>query len=53
MWFEKPKDIHFVKMGNQYVQLERVYKGEKFNTDYLTTTFILFAVVGLVVGYVL
>lgn len=51
-WFDKPRDIHFVKLDKQYVQLERVYKGEKYNLDGLTTIFIVSLVAGLVLGYV-
>jgi hypothetical protein len=52
VWNEKVKDIHFVKLDKHYVQLERVYKGEKYNLDGLTTTFVVSLVAGLVLGYV-
>ena len=51
MWYEKPKDLHFVKVDNTYVQLERVYKGEKYNTELLNIPAVVLLVLGVVLIY--
>ena len=53
MWHEKPKDIIFVKVGNTYAQVERVYKGEKYNTELLRIPVVVLFVLGVFFGYVI
>jgi hypothetical protein len=52
MWHEKPKDLHFVKVGNTYVQLERVYRGEKYNAEMLMIPIVVLFVLGVFFIYV-